>query len=146
MFVVDTNVLVYAANEDCPEHDRCLELLERWRHSPFPWYVTWSIVYEFIRIVTHPRVVSHPWSVEASWSFITALTASDSMGVLRATEAHERILGQVLEEHPDLRGNLLHDTHTVVLMREHGIRQIYTRDTDFHRFKALEVLDPLRVD
>jgi uncharacterized protein len=42
-----------------------------------------------------------------------------------------------------LRGNLLHDTHTVVLMREHGIRRIYTRDQDFHRFPFIEVLDPL---
>jgi predicted nucleic acid-binding protein len=29
-------------------------------------------------------------------------------------------------------------------MREHGIRRIYTRDTDFHRFAFLEVVDPLR--
>ena len=29
------------------------------------------------------------------------------------------------------------------LMREHGIRQICTRDTDFHRFPFLQVIDPL---
>ena len=28
-------------------------------------------------------------------------------------------------------------------MREHGIRRIYTRDTDFHRFRFLEVVDPI---
>jgi len=27
-------------------------------------------------------------------------------------------------------------------MREHGIRRIYTRDTDFHRFPFLEPIDP----
>jgi predicted nucleic acid-binding protein len=32
MFVVDTNILVYAANRDCPEHRRCLDLLERSRN------------------------------------------------------------------------------------------------------------------
>lgn len=26
---------------------------------------------------------------------------------------------------------------------EHGIRRIYTRDTDFHRFPFLDVIDPL---
>jgi CubicO group peptidase (beta-lactamase class C family) len=31
---------------------------------------------------------------------------------------------------------------TAVLMREHGIRRIYTRDTDFHRFPFLEPIDP----
>jgi hypothetical protein len=28
-------------------------------------------------------------------------------------------------------------------MREHGIREICTRHTDFHRFPFLEVRDPL---
>ena len=45
-----------------------------------------------------------------------------------------------------LAGNLLHDSYTAILMREHGIRRICTRDTDFHRFPFLEVIDPLTVD
>jgi predicted nucleic acid-binding protein len=28
-------------------------------------------------------------------------------------------------------------------MREHGIKMIYTRDTDFHRFPFLQVVDPI---
>jgi len=38
MFVVDTNVLIYAANADSPEHERCRELLEGWRAAREPWY------------------------------------------------------------------------------------------------------------
>jgi predicted nucleic acid-binding protein len=30
-------------------------------------------------------------------------------------------------------------------MREHGIRRVYTRDTDFHRFPWVEVIDPAAV-
>ena len=41
-----------------------------------------------------------------------------------------------------LAGNLMHDTETAVLMREHGIRRICTRDTDFHRFTFLEPIEP----
>lgn len=144
MFVADTNVLVYAANKDCQEHQRCLELVTQWRQSRLPWYLTWSIIYEFLRIVTHPRVMSQPWSIDASWSFINSLRVSTSLGILTATDQHYRVLGQTLEENPDLSGNLLHDAHTVVLMKEHGIRRIYTRDTDFHRFPSVEVFDPLR--
>lgn len=44
---------------------------------------------------------------------------------------------------PELRGNLTHDFHTAVLMREHGIARIYTRDADFHRFPWVQVVDPL---
>ena len=47
-------------------------------------------------------------------------------------------------EYPRLcpSGNLMHDAHTAVLMREHGIKRVYTRDTDFHRFPFLEPVDP----
>ena len=35
------------------------------------------------------------------------------------------------------------DLHTAVLMREHGIRSIRTRDTHLHRFEFVEVVDPV---
>ena len=44
---------------------------------------------------------------------------------------------------PHLRGNIVHDLHTAALMREHGIRDIYTRDSDFSRFPFVKVIDPL---
>ncbi len=49
-----------------------------------------------------------------------------------------------MAEVPHLAGNLIHDMHTAILMREHGIRRICTRDMDFHRFAFLEVIDPLQ--
>ena len=45
---------------------------------------------------------------------------------------------------PDIRGNLFHDLHIAVLMREHGVSRICTRDTDFQRFPFLTVADPLQ--
>ena len=51
---------------------------------------------------------------------------------------------EVFAELPDLHANIVHDAATAILMREHGIRQIVTRDTDFHRFPFLEVVDPVR--
>ena len=60
MFVVDTNVLLYAAEQNFPEHERCRELLETWRRQPGAWYGTWGILYEFIRVATHSRVFRRP--------------------------------------------------------------------------------------
>ena len=42
----------------------------------------------------------------------------------------------------DVRGHPVYDAYTAILMREHGVREIYTRDTDFHRFPFLRVVDP----
>lgn len=62
MFVVDTNVLIYAADQDSEFHEPCREQLEKWRRQASPWYLTWSVCYEFLRVSTHPRVFRQPWS------------------------------------------------------------------------------------
>src|SRR5262249_55620926 len=82
MFVVDTNVLVYAANQDSPYHASCAERLDAWRAQAGAWFVTWSIVYEFLRISTHPRVLSKPWPVAKAWEFVLALLEAPGLEVL----------------------------------------------------------------
>jgi toxin-antitoxin system PIN domain toxin len=143
MFVVDTNVLVYAANEQSEHHDRCLALLSEWRERSSAWFLTWGIVYEFLRVVTHPRVLREPARAGQAWGFVEALLESPGLIMLTETTRHADVAREVLAQSPGLTGNLLHDTHTAVLMREHGVRRIYTRDTDFHRFSFLEPIDPL---
>jgi toxin-antitoxin system PIN domain toxin len=146
VFVVDTNVLVYAADERAPEHDRCLALLQSWRSQSSAWYLTWGVCYEFLRVVTHARVFRRPWTVREAHQFLEAVLQSPGVGVLSPTPRHAAVLRSVIEEVPLLAGNLLHDTATAVLMREHGIRRICTRDTDFHRFKFVEPIDPMSAE
>ena len=143
MFVVDTNVLLDAANDRSTFHAPCRQLLESCRHDPSRWFLTWGICYEFLRACTHPHVLRPAWTARQGWSFLQALQASSSLEMLVATERHATVLEEVIGLVPSLAGALIHDAHTAVLMREHGIRRIYTRDTDFHRFTFLEPKDPL---
>jgi len=84
-----------------------------------------------------------PFTVQQSWGFVSSLLDSPGLSALVPTPRHAEVAGQVFAELPHLAGNLLHDAHTAILMREHGIRRICTRDTDFHRFPFLEVIDPV---
>lgn len=142
MFVVDTNVLIYAADPDAALHRRCRQRLESWRGQASPWYLTWSICYEFLRVTTHPKVFRNPWSTARAWQFLEAVLATPVVSVLSAGEQHAELLRETLEDLLHLQGNVLHDAHTAVLMREHGINRIVTSDTDFHRFPFLTVVDP----
>lgn len=144
MLLVDTNVLVDAANTDSELHGPCHAWLEAQRSQAAAWYTTWPVLYEFLRVTTHPRVMRKPWSVRTAWQFVTALLASPGLDILIPTDSHAEVAGEVLAELPQLTGNLMHDAHTAILMREHGIRRICTRDMDFHRFAFLEVVDPIR--
>jgi toxin-antitoxin system PIN domain toxin len=144
MFVVDTNVLVYAARSDSPFHVPCREAVERWRAQQGAWFTTWSIVYEFLRVMTHRGASRRPWTIEGSWSFVEALLASPGFAVLTPPSRHRDVAREVFQVLPELSGKLLHDAHIAILMREHGIRRIYTRDADFFRFPFLEPVDPVR--
>ena len=142
MFVVDTNVLLYAAERNFAEHVVCRERLEGWRAGPESWFLTWKILYEFVRVTTHPAIFARPWKVSHAAAFVQGLLQSPSLMLLRETDRHWEVGQLVFSELPGLSGNVIHDSHTAILMREHGIRRIYTRDADFHRFPWVEVLDP----
>jgi toxin-antitoxin system PIN domain toxin len=142
--VIDTNVLIYTANTRAPEHAACAQLLAALRSGPWPSYVTWGIVYEFCRVVTHPQAFRPPWTAAQAWSFVADLLTSPTIRVLAHQDGHLRVASGLATEVLGMRGNLLFDAHTVALMREHGIRRIWTRDADFYRFPGIEVLDPLR--
>jgi toxin-antitoxin system PIN domain toxin len=143
VLAVDTNVLVYAADADSQFHRPCRQWLDHQRARPDAWYTTWPILYEFLRVTTHPRVMRRPWSAPAAWRFIEALMGSPGLAILTATHRHADVASNVLKDLPHLAGNLFHDAHTAILLREHGIRRIFTRDTDFTRFPFLEVIDPV---
>ena len=143
MLVFDTNVLLHAADEHSSISAPCRGRLDEARRDPSPAFLTWSVCYEFLRVSTHPRVFRSPWTPAAALDFIASLLASPSFEVLVATPRHSAVLAQTLAELPDIRGNRMHDVHTAVLMREHGVSRICTRDADFRRYPFLTVIDPL---
>ena len=78
-----------------------------------------------------------------AWQFLEDLLDEPNFGVLHPTQRHGAVLSEIIEEFPDLRGSISHDLHTAVLMREHGITRICSRDSDFRRFPFLTVIDPV---
>jgi len=143
MFVVDTNVLIYAADRDAADHGACRDLLERCRRLSEPWYLTWDIVYEFLRVTTHPAIFRRPFSSDDAWTFLDSVFASPGLGLLTETERHLHVAREVFADMPRLAGNVVFDAHTAILMRENGVRAIYTNDGDFNRFPFVDVLDPV---
>jgi len=120
--------------------------LEQWRRERSSVLLTWNVCYEFLRITTHPRAVLRtPWTPRRACEFLESLLSAPGFALLLATPRHGAVLAQTLAEVPEAGGNLVYDLHTAVLMREHWVRRICTRDRDFKRFPFLEVVDPLGV-
>lgn len=142
-FLVDTNILAYAVNRDCEEHRAAVHALESWLSGSIPWVVTWSVVYEFLRVATHPRVFRRPLSAAQALDFLDPLLRSDVVTVLAPTPRHDALLRATVRELGRPAGNLFHDLHTAVLMREHGVGEIMTADADFRKFPFLTVTNPV---
>lgn len=142
--VVDTNILLYGANSDAAEHAAARELLSAIGRTADSWYLTEGIVYEFLRVATHPKVFPAPLLARDALAFVSALLGCVNVHVLTAGESHWSILGEVLAELTHPSGNLMFDVRTVVLMREHGVSRIYTTDADLLQFSGIDVVNPLR--
>ena len=139
MVLVDTNILLHAINADSPDHTRCASVLEGLVNDSENWALSWATAYEFMRVATHPRVFSNPLSLEQARAFLEEWVSSASCSVIAESEHHLQVLGETVRNVARLAGNIIHDFHIAVLMREHGIRDILTLDRDFRTFPWVEL-------
>jgi toxin-antitoxin system PIN domain toxin len=142
--VVDTNILLYAVNRGCPEHALCLDFLQGIVAGGDTCFLPENVIYEFLRVATHPRVFLQPLRSSEAMSFLEALLSVPCFRVLGATERHWSSLRGIVTELGELSGNFFFDVHTAALMREHGVRRIASADRDFAKFAGLEVVNPSR--
>ena len=142
--IIDTNILLYAANRDAEEQPAAASFLYAATASAEPWFLTEGILYEFFRVATDPKVFQRPLSWREALSFIQPFLRDSHFLILAAEERHRALLEEILGKLTHPGGNLFFDIRTVALMREHGVREIYTTDTDFLQFPDIKVINPLR--
>jgi toxin-antitoxin system PIN domain toxin len=137
---LDTNILVYASNARDPLHRAAGSLLERLTGGPDLLYLFWPTLLGYVRLVTNPRILPRPLGPIAAVENVSRLVClphvrtpgeADGFWDLYRATAGDR-----------LRGNDVPDGHLATLMRQHGVRLIYTRDRGFRRFEGIQVMDP----
>jgi toxin-antitoxin system PIN domain toxin len=141
VIALDTNILVYARREELPQHGKARALLARLAEGTRPWALPWPCVYEFLRVVTHPRVFDPPTDLHVALEDLESLLASPSLVLLGEGPGHSAHM-QHMATAGGATGNLVHDAHIAALVMEHGARELWTSDRDFARFPGLTVKDP----
>lgn len=137
---LDANILVYADNVGDPAHGVARSVIDRLSAGPDLLYLFWPTILGYLRIVTSPRILRDPVpsveavrNIEALLALPHVVTPGERDGFWRSYLGAGGSLA---------RGNAVPDTHLAALMREHGVRILYTRDRGFRRFDFLEVRDP----
>jgi toxin-antitoxin system PIN domain toxin len=141
MKAVDTNLLVYAEMRSAPQHGKAAQILKDLAEGPEPWAIPWPCVYEFLRIVTHPRVYKPPVPLLVARADLAVILSSPSLVLLSETSRHSEVMEAVLKE-SGVTGNLIHDAHIAALCREHGVKELITGDGDFSKFRGFKVVNP----
>lgn len=116
MILVDANLLIYAVNQDLPQHKAARAWWEKVLSGAATVGIPWVSVLAFVRICTSPRIFA-------------------------PGGAHWAILRNLLL-HTGTAGNLTTDSHIAALALEHGY-DIYSADNDFARFPGLKHVNPL---
>lgn len=142
--IIDTNILLYAVNRDAKEHPGAVDFLTAAGTGHDRWYFTEGILYEFFRVTTHPKVFERPLTWREALQFLEPFLRSPNFDIVHAGEKHWGFLEHILSELNYPSGNLFFDIRTTALMREHGIREIYSADTDFLQFSGIKVINPVK--
>ncbi len=141
MRAVDTGVLVCAHRAETAQHRAARAVLEELAGSGQPWALPWPVVYEFLRVVTHPRLFRPPTPPWMAWESVRALLASAGAVLLAPTPRHAAVLAGLLRDQ-SLRGNDLADARIAALVIEHGARPLITGDRRFRRFDGITIEHP----
>ena len=140
-FAIDANLLLYASDEESLLHARATELLDDMARGPELVYLFWPTAMAYLRIATHPAIFARPLSHADARSNLESLL---SLPHVQTAGEGERFWRRFVEVAEDARptGNLVPHAHVVALMREHGVRTIWTRDRDYRTFSGIRVHDP----
>jgi predicted nucleic acid-binding protein len=59
---LDTNILIYAVNSGCEEHEAARGVYEALLEDPTAWIVSDQVLFEFYRGLRHPKILEKPLS------------------------------------------------------------------------------------
>lgn len=142
LIAVDTNILVYAHDQDSPWHERARTCVRDLAESAATWAIPWPCVHEFLAVVTHAKIMRRAGAMADALEQIEIWMESPSLQMLGEMQGHWRELKSII-----LQGRLtagqVHDARIAAICREHGVTQLWTADRDFTRMAGLKTRNPL---
>ena len=142
MIAVDTNLLVYAHREDATWHDAARARVAGLAEDQAAWAIPWPCIHEFLAIVTHPRIFAPPTPLARAFAQVEAWLESPSLALLGESEGYWSRF-RAAAESGRIAGPAMHDARIAAICIHHGVRELWSADRDFARFRGLRVLNPL---
>jgi uncharacterized protein len=142
MIAVDTNILVYSVREDSPWHKAALACIRNLAEGASPWAIPWPCIHEYIAVITHPRIYKPPTPLRDALLQVDYWIESPGLRLLGEGLSYWDQLKDILSAGKSI-GPIVHDAHVAAICIAHGVREIWTADRDFARFKEIRSKNPL---
>jgi predicted nucleic acid-binding protein len=140
---LDTNILLYAADEDCSEHAAALRLLNEALAAPQQWMLADQVLFELYAGLRHPRVFARPLSAAEAVKRVAFLRDRSGLSFC----CHELSAWATIRDALAMRSFPRHRTYDLVLavaLRRNGVDTFYTRNvTDFRNAGFDAVINPI---
>lgn len=141
MKVVDLNLLLYAVNEDAPEHAAARRWWESALNADEQVGLAWTVVLGFLRLTTRRGVLPSPMTPAQAFDVVEEWVAHPLVTLLHPGDAHWGVLRRLLDA-SGTGGNLTTDAHLAALAIEYDAT-LFSTDRDFARFRSLKLVNPL---
>lgn len=139
MYVLDTNVLIYAVNTDATQHTRASQWLQDALAGSEVIGLAWMVALGFVRITTSPTILTKPVNTQDALAVLGTLFSQPRVVTLTPLPNHLHVLSGLLTQ-AGSAGNLTTDAHIAALAIEHGAK-VASFDRDFERF-GVQVVVP----
>lgn len=138
--VVDTNVLLYAANSRARHHEASVQWLEGALSGERTVMFPWVVLLGFLRLSTSRAALSQPIEIDRALEFVEDWLAAAPAVIVEPGAEHLRRVAELLTP-AGSGGNLVNDAHLAAIALEHNVPMV-SFDTDFDRFPGLERIQP----
>jgi toxin-antitoxin system PIN domain toxin len=139
----DVNLLLYAYNQEAPEHEPVAAWLRSLFENSGSVLFSWATLLGFFRISTNRQVFTVPLEVQDAVAAISHWLVQPNVQVIQPGERYWDILQELIIK-AQVRGAMISDAHLAALAIEHGAT-LFTTDRDFTRFPGLRVQNPLEL-
>lgn len=141
MIVVDVNLLIYAVNEDAPDHRKAKTWLEATLSGAETVGFPWIVLLAFLRLTTRSGLFQRPLAVDEAFDLLDIWLRRPSVTVPEPGARHLQTMRDLVLP-LGTGGNLTSDAHLAALAIEHGA-ELCSADSDFGRFGRLRWRNPL---
>jgi uncharacterized protein len=137
MTALDTNILVGLIVASSSLHE---EAMRGFAKLSDELCVTPTNIGETLRLLTHPKVFPLPLKIGKAVAVLTEFISAHDIRILDEAVDWWKSLLEIEKLIPGLKGNEVFDARIAICLRQHNVKRIFTRDSDFRKYPFLQTM------